>query len=68
MFWLILALLVIFAGFALRKQRRSYAVEREPWEADPGIDDEPLDMDEIRRAEEEWETESSWDPPEEEWR
>ena len=68
MLWFILALLVLVAGFALRRQRRSYPVEREPWEGEPE-DDAPLDMEEIRRAEEEWETEASWDePPEEDWR
>jgi hypothetical protein len=68
MFWLILAALVIVAGFALRRQRQSYPVEREPWEADPGRG-EPLDIEEIRRAEAEWESDEGWeDPPEEEWR
>ncbi len=68
MFWLILTALVIVAGFALRKKRGSYAVEREPWDAEPSPED-PLDIEEIRRAEAEWEAEEDWeDPPEEEWR
>lgn len=70
MFWLIAAVLVVIAGAVLLRQRKGYAVEREPWEADPE-DDAPLDIDEIRRAEQEFdaETEADWDGlTEEEWR
>lgn len=68
MFWLIVAVLVLVVGVALRKQRKGYVVEQEPWEADPD-DGEPLDIDEIRRAEEAFDAEEEWDGlPEEEWR
>lgn len=67
MFWLILGILVIVAGFAMRKRTASYAVEREPWEAEPD-EDEALDIEEIRLAEAEWEADADWEDPEEDWR
>lgn len=69
MFWLFLTVLAIVAGIALRRRISSGSVEREPWEGDPA-DDEPLDIDEIRRAEAEWESDEEWADPseEEEWR
>lgn len=68
-FWLILTILALVAGFAAVRRRSPASIEREPWEADPA-DDEPLDMEEIRRAEAEWEAEQDWEGPseEEEWR
>ena len=68
-FWLVLTILSIVAGVAAIRRRSPSSIEREPWEPDPA-DDEPLDLDEIRRAEAEWEADQGWeDPPEEEaWR
>ena len=74
MFWVLMALLVVAAGVLLRGRGRT-VVEDEPWRAslDEG-DDEPLDMEEIRRAEDEWLAEESaaesWreDEGEEDWR
>lgn len=63
MFWLSLTLLAIIAAIAVTVRRRRYTgIEDEPWRASLE-DDEPLDMDEIRAAEEEWndwEDDESW--------
>ncbi len=68
-FWLVLTILALMAGFASLRRRSPSSIEREPWEPDPA-DDPPLDMEEIRRAEEEWEADQGWEDPseEEEWR
>jgi hypothetical protein len=54
MFWMLIAVLALVGG-GLALTRRKSAVEEptEPWRASLG-DDEPLDLDEIRRAEQEW--------------
>ncbi|HET7275536.1 MAG TPA: hypothetical protein VFI91_10275 [Longimicrobiaceae bacterium] len=63
MFWLILSVLAIIAAAVIGLRRRRYTgMEDEPWRASLG-DDEPLDMDEIRKAEEEW---NDWDSDEDE--
>jgi hypothetical protein len=71
MFWLLVAILAVVAFFAVAARRRSYeSVEQEPWRASLG-DDEPLDMEAARRAEEEWLKESAWEDDNEEqepWR
>lgn len=69
MFWLALALLVVLAAFSLARRRRAYeAAADEPWRASLG-DDEPLDVEEARRAEEEWLEGADWEVAEdEEWR
>lgn len=68
-FWLILTILALVAGASALRRRSPSSIRREPWEPDPA-DDEPLDMEEISRAEAEWEADQDWEePPEEEaWR
>jgi hypothetical protein len=72
MFWIFLAVLVITAGLLVMGRRRRYeSVEDEPWRASLAESEEPLDMDEIRRAEDEWLEEAEWEDPSaggEEWR
>ena len=71
MLWLVLSLLALAGGLLMLRRRRSYGtVEEEPWRASLREEDGGLDLDEIRRAEEEWLQESEWeDPPEPEgWR
>jgi hypothetical protein len=59
-FWLALVALLVIGFFAALSRRRRYeTVEDEPWRASLD-DDEPLDMDAAREAEEEW-LEQSWD-------
>jgi hypothetical protein len=54
MLWIALATVVLLDGIAALRRRRMYeSVEEEPWRASLE-EDEPLDLDEIRRAEEEW--------------
>ncbi len=68
MFWLMLALLVVVGALLALSRRRSYeSVEEEPWRASLTEEDEPLDMDEVRRAEEEF-LADSWEEDEEPWR
>jgi hypothetical protein len=70
MLWLMMALLVVVAAMAvLRRKQRYGTTQDEPWRASLD-DDEPLDMDEIRREEEEWLKSSGWDDPsdDEAWR
>ncbi len=70
MLWLLMALFVIVGGvMMLRRKAEFVAGEDEPWRQSLG-EDEPLDIDEIRRAEEEWSDTAEWeDPPEDEsWR
>lgn len=67
MLWITMALLVLLGGFAVLRRRRAYETpEHEPWRASLD-DDEPLDMDEIRKAEEEWLDEPDAVPDAEEW-
>ena len=58
------ALLVVAVAIILLRGPRRHTLDDEPWRASlrERDDDEPLDMDEIRRAEEEWGAEGeSWD-------
>ena len=68
-FWVILALLVLVAAaMVMRKRRRYESVEDEPWRASLGEDD-TLDVDEARRAEDEFLSSSPWEEEDEEpWR
>lgn len=70
MFWLLLTVLALLGGLAMSPRRKSYeSVEEEPWRASLE-DDDPLDVEEARRAEEEW-LEDSWEEEEEDdepWR
>lgn len=69
MFWLLLALLVVLGAYSMARRRRSYhSTAAEPWRVSLN-DDEPLDIEEVRRAEEEWLDDSGWEAAEdEEWR
>lgn len=71
MFWMLLAILVIAAFIlALSRRRRYESTEDEPWRASLR-DDEPLDMEAARQAEEEWLADSGWqdeDDNAEQWR
>jgi len=67
-FWVILALLVLVAAAVVMRKRRHYeSVEDEPWRASLGEDDE-LDVDEARRAEDEFLDSAPWEDDEEPWR
>jgi|GEM_PF-2716512 len=60
MFWLTLTILTVIAFFAVMKRRRRYeSVEDEPWRASLG-DEEPLDWDAAREAEDELLRERDW--------
>jgi hypothetical protein len=60
MFWIFLTILVVLAFFVAASRRRRYeSVEEEPWRASLE-DDEPLDWDAARKAEDEWLSEESW--------
>lgn len=67
MFWVMMALLLA-AGFMLRR-RETGASEDEPWQAslEGAGGDSPLDIEEIRRAEEEWLAGSEWDADSGDW-
>lgn len=70
MLWILMGLLVVIGGLLAFRRRQGYeSTEREPWRASLASD-EPLDVDEARRAEEEWlETEEWEEPPEDDtWR
>lgn len=69
MLWIILALVAVLAGAAAMTRRRSYeSVEDEPWRASLD-EDEPLDLDEIERAEEEFYEDEGWSGDDDEgWR
>lgn len=68
MFWMAMALLLVAAGIGLTSRRRRYeSVEEEPWRASLE-EDEPLDMDEARRAEEEFLAGEPIDEADEPWR
>ena len=70
-FWIILAILVIVGG-VLSRRNRPTDVENEPWRASlrDEDDDRPLDMDEIRKAEDEWRASEPWetDSEDSDWR
>lgn len=68
MFWITMALFVLWGGFLMvNRRRRNYrSTEEEPWRASLESD-APLDIDEIRRAEEEWRADEEWHP-DDEWR
>lgn len=71
MFWLLLSLLVIVGGILVMRRTASYEVrDDEPWRRSLVSDDEPLDMDEARRAEDEWLESTSWEDvqDDESWR
>lgn len=67
MFWVMMALLVA-AGFLLRR-RETGSTEDEPWRAsiEAEGDEAPLDIEEIRRAEEEWLAGSEWNADSGDW-
>jgi hypothetical protein len=70
MLWLLMTLLVLVAGIiVLRRKATFVAADDEPWRQSLD-EDEPLDIDEIRQAEEEWIETTEWeDPPDDEsWR
>jgi hypothetical protein len=61
MFWILIAVLAVIGFFAIASRRRRYeSVEDEPWRASLQ-DDEPLDWDAARQAEEEWLAEEEWE-------
>lgn len=71
MLWFLLAAMVVIGAILAMQRRRRYESPRdEPWRASLASDDEPLEMDEIRRAEEEWLEESGWEdqPEDDSWR
>jgi hypothetical protein len=71
MLFLLLTLVLLVGGWVSLRRRRDAEASRlrdEPWAASLMEEDadEPLDMDEARRAEDAfWETSASWDGPDE---
>ncbi len=71
MFWILTAVLVALGALLVLSRRRRYdSPGEEPWRAALESDDEPLDVEEIRKAEEEWLQDDGWsEPPEDDsWR
>jgi hypothetical protein len=71
MLWLLMTVIAILGGFLMLRRKRSYeSVEQEPWRASLAQEDEPLDLEEIRKAEEEWLNSTDWEdsPEDEPWR
>ncbi len=71
MLWVLLAVLLLYAGVSMMRRRRAYeTADAEPWRASLAADDEPLDMEEIRRAEDQWLADEEWSdhPDEDSWR
>jgi hypothetical protein len=69
--WLALTVLLIAAFLlAVSRRKRYESVEDEPWRASLRDDDDELDMDAAREAEEEWLREEEWngDQADEPWR
>jgi hypothetical protein len=61
MFWILIAVLAVIGFFVVASRRRQYeTVEDEPWRASLE-DEEPLDWDAAREAEEEWLKEEEWE-------
>ncbi len=70
MLWLFLTLLLITGGVLLMRRKAAYvASEDEPWRRSLP-EDAPLDIDEIRSAENEWTSGDDWKdlPDDESWR
>lgn len=68
MLWLVLAILVIVgAAVAFTRHRRYESIEDEPWRASLD-EDEPLDLDQARRAEEEFLADEWQGEEDEPWR
>jgi hypothetical protein len=70
MFWLLMTLLVIVGGILiLRQKAATLASEDEPWRRSLG-EDAPLNIEEIRQAEDEWNSGNDWTdlPEDESWR
>lgn len=70
MFWILMAILVVMGAALVLRRRRQYETPRqEPWRSSLAKD-EPLDLEEIRRAEDEWLQEDAWEdlPEDESWR
>jgi hypothetical protein len=64
MLWLFLTLIAVVGGLLALRRKRFYAaaeMEAEPWRASLTEEDEPLDLDEIRKAEEEWSESGDWE-------
>ncbi len=60
-FFLVLAALIVFAGVRALRMRRPYPEEVEPWDRAWDDDDEPLDEEEIRAAEDAFWEEGEWE-------
>lgn len=71
MFWLLMTLLVIVGGILVLRQKAATLVasDEEPWRRSLG-EDEPLNIEEIRHAEDEWTSGDDWKdlPEDESWR
>jgi hypothetical protein len=71
MIGLLFALLLVAAVILVARRRQGPEIPAdEPWRASLNEDAEPLDIDEIRRAEEEWATEGGldWEEDDDGWR
>lgn len=68
MIWFMLAIITV--GAFIARRRATHYFEEEAWRESLDDGEEPLDMDEIREAEEEWLEESAWQDLEddESWR
>jgi hypothetical protein len=71
MLGLLFAVLLVIAVLVVAARRRNAPVPAdEPWRQSLVQDDEPLDIEEIRRAEAEWAAEEAfdWEEEDESWR
>ncbi|MDR0786971.1 MAG: hypothetical protein LBG44_03800 [Gemmatimonadota bacterium] len=70
MFWLVMTLILLAGGVLILRRKEKYiASENEPWRRSLS-EEKPLDIDEIRAAEEEWTSGDSWKdlPEDDSWR
>ncbi len=61
MLWILMAFLVVLSAMVVLRRRARYeSPGEEPWRASLQSEDEPLDLEEIRQAEDEWLQDDGW--------
>ena len=66
MFWILMAFFVVIGAMVVLRRRAQYESPREEaWRTSLEAENEPLDMEEIRQAEEEWLADDAWRDPSE---